>query len=94
MNYLYFHVCSLKVIRKTPAIVVTLRATVIDDEEDKEAIASEQPLLTVDVASCSSTMEKSPEQAKSTFVADSVTSPVKSTTSKRTKKSKSSRKST
>ena len=92
---------SLKVVRRTPAIVVTLKTTSsTDDEETVKATmpTSEQSSLPVDtIDSTSSAVEKKPE-ASSILVTDSSTSektPAKPTsTIKRTKKSKPSRKST
>jgi len=88
---------SLKVVRRTPAIVITLKTTSSGDKESKEII--EHTSLPVDVAAGSSAMGKTPEVSKTPAVAeDSVTSEktlVKSApTSTRTKKSKSSRKRT
>lgn len=83
---------SLKVVRKTPAIVITLRVASSGDKE-----TSEQSSLPVDATVDSSKVEKIPE-ISSIDVVDEVLSektPTKSTsTPKRTKKSKSSRKST
>ena len=89
---------SLKVVRRTPAIVVTLKTTSRNEEEEQTKVISEQSQLTIDarVDPSSSMLEEKPETISSPIM-DPTTSekPAKVTsTTKRTKKSKSSRKST
>ena len=83
---------SLKVVRKTPAIVVSLRMT--ESEGTKATV--EQSLLPTEGTTSSVTVQKTTEGTGDVPVMDSTAAPEKTqaTSSKRTKRSKSSRKNT
>ena len=93
---------SLKVVRRTPAIVITLKTTGADHEETKAT--SEEPSLPIDAtvgttttssSSSSSMVQKVPEGSSATVMDTSASEKTPAiATSKRTKKSKSGRKST
>lgn len=88
---------SLKVVRRTPAIVITLKAASGSEEEETKVISEQTPLpADTRVDPSSSMMEEKPEISSTPSVGSATSEKTAKVTSatKRTKKSKSSRKST
>ena len=80
--------------RRTPAIVVTLKAASSSEEEETKVISEQAPLPRVETSS--SMVEEKPEMSSTPSVGPATAEKTAKVTSatKRTKKSKSSRKST